>query len=133
MTILLELIFELFGELFIEVFVESLFELGFHGTAEKLSAKGKGGSRWLLAFIYAAFGSAIGWLSLFVFPPFEFDSALKVAAYIIGSSIVAGFALSVVSWIINRGIRPVRVIEPDKFLFGVVFALGYAIARVVFR
>ena len=48
------------------------------------------------------------------------------------SPILAGLSLSIVSYFINRGIRPVSWFEIDKFLFGVVFAIAYSISRVMF-
>lgn len=132
MSFLFEIVFELIGELLFELVAEVLLELGFHGTAEKISGRVKG-SRWLIGLAYFVFGGVVGWLSLFIFPPFLLPQTWMVIAYLIISSLAAGIMLSLVSWLINRGIRPVNPFELDKFLFGVVFALAYATARVVFR
>jgi hypothetical protein len=132
MSFLFEIVFELIGELLFGLVGEVLSELGFHGTAEKISVRGKG-SRWLIGLAYFVFGGAVGWLSLFIFPPFLLPETWMVIAYLIISSLAAGIMLSLVSWLINRGIRPVKPFELDKFLFGVVFALAYATSRVLFR
>lgn len=132
MSFVVEIIFELFGELVLELIAEALFEFGFHGTAEKVSGRGKG-SRWLIGTAYFIFGGVVGWLSLFIFPPFLLPETWMVISYLIISSLAAGIMLSLVSWLINRGIRPVNPFELDKFLFGVMFALAYASSRVLFR
>lgn len=132
MSFLFEIVFELVGELLFELVAEVLLELGFHGTAEKVSGRGKG-SRWLIGFVYFIFGGVVGWLSLFIFPPFMLPETWMVIAYLIIASLAAGIVLSLASWLINRGIRHVNPFEPDKFLFGVMFALAYASARVLFR
>lgn len=132
MSFLVEIILELVGEVLFELVAEVLLELGFHGTAEKVSGRGKG-SRWLIGLAYFIFGAVVGWLSLFIFPPFMLPETWMVIAYLIISSLAAGIVLSLVSWLINRGIRPVNPFELDKFLFGVVFALAYASSRVLFR
>lgn len=132
MSFLVEIVFELIGELLFELIGKVLAEIGFHRTAEKVSSRGKG-SRWLIGLAYFIFGGVVGWLSLFIFPPFLLPETWMVIAYLIISSLAAGIMLSLVSWLINRGIRPVSPFELDKFLFGVVFALAYASARVLFR
>lgn len=132
MSFIVEIIIELVGEVLLELISEVLFEFGFHGTAEKVSGRGKG-SRWLIGLAYLIFGAVVGWLSLYIFPPFLLPETWMVISYLIISSLAAGIVLSLVSWLINRGIRPVNPFELDKFLFGVVFALAYAGSRVLFR
>ena len=128
--VLFELIFSFFGELFLELILEVLVELGFHGTAERISSKAR--SRLFLGGAYLIFGAVLGGLSLLVFPKIYFGSSVIPALYFIVSPIFAGFSLTTVSYLINRGIRPVSWFEWDKFLFGVLVAIAYAAARVVF-
>ena len=125
-----ELIFSFVGEFVLELVLESLVELGFHGTAERISSKAK--SRLFLGAAYAVFGGVLGAASLFIFPKIEFASGILPALYFVVSPILAGFSLSIVSYLINQGIRPVRWFEWDKFFFGVFFAIAYALARVLF-
>ncbi|MGD9628422.1 MAG: hypothetical protein AB7V18_04185 [Pyrinomonadaceae bacterium] len=126
----LELIFGVVGELLLEIVVEVLVEIGFHGTAERLSSKAR--SRVFVGLAYALFGAVLGFASLCVFPRMNFGDRLVPAVYFILSPIVAGLSLTTVSWMINRGIRPVRWFELDKFAFGVVFAAAYSISRLIF-
>lgn len=125
-----ELIFSFFGELFVEIVVEVLVEVGFHGTAERIS--GGANNRLLLGLAYAAFGGVLGFGSLYIFPKIVFADAALPAFYFIASPIVAGFALTTVSWILDRGIGNSRWFQPDKFVFGIVFALSYSLSRVFF-
>jgi hypothetical protein len=130
MEVILEIIFGFIGELILEVFGEVLIEVGFHGTAEKLS--NRSGNRLLIGAVYAGFGALLGFLSLYLFPKMVFAGPAIPVLYFVFSPIVAGLSLTTVSWIINRGIRPVTWFELDKFGFGVVFALGYALSRLLF-
>ena len=125
-----ELIFSFVGEFILEVVLESLVELGFHGTAERISNKAR--SRFWIGAAYTVFGGVLGFASLFIFPKIEFASAVLPLLYFIVSPILAGFSLTSVSYLINQGIRPVNWFEWDKFMSGVLFAVAYSIARVIF-
>jgi len=127
---ILEIIVSFLGELVLEILVEILTELGFHSTAEKVSNKAR--SRLFLGGAYMLFGAALGYVSLFIFPKISFGNYVIPILYFIFSPIIAGFALSIVSWLINRGIRPVSWFEFDKFVFGVLFAVAYSLSRVSF-
>lgn len=126
----LELIFGVVGELLLEIVVEVLVEVGFHGTAERLSSKAR--NRVFVGAAYGIFGAVLGFASLYVFPKISFGDRLMPVAYFLLSPLLAGLSLTTVSWMINRGIRPVRWFEFDKFVFGVVFAAAYSISRVMF-
>jgi hypothetical protein len=125
-----ELIFSFVGEFILELVLEALVELGFHGAAEKISNKAR--NRFFVGAVYAVFGGVLGFVSLLVFPKIEFGSAVLPALYFFVSPVLAGFSLSFVSYLINRGIRPVSWFEWDKFIFGVFFAIAYSVARVLF-
>ena len=125
-----ELIFSFVGEFVLELVLESLVELGFHGTAERISSKAK--SRLIVGGAYAVFGGVLGFASLFIFPKISFTSSVIPVLYFLVSPILAGFSLTSVSYLINQGIRPVKWFEWDKFFFGVFFAVAYALARVLF-
>lgn len=125
-----ELIFSFVGEFVLEFVLESLVELGFHGTAERISSNAR--SRLFLGAAYTFFGAILGFASLYMFPKIHFANAAVPILYFIVSPIFAGLSLTTVSYFINRGIRPVNWFETDKFIFGVLFAIGYAIARVLF-
>ena len=131
---MIEAIFEIFfgfiGELVLEIVVEVLVEVGFHNTAERVSDSFR--SRTFVGLAYTVFGVILGALSLWVFPKISFDIALIPVLYFIVSPIIAGFSLTTASWLIDRGIGNSSWFKWDKFLFGVVFALGYSLSRVFF-
>ena len=127
---IIELLLSFVGEFVLELILETLVELGFHGTAERIS--GRAQSRLLIGGAYALFGGVLGFASLYIFPKIYFADAALPALYFVVSPILAGLSLSIVSYFINRGIRPVSWFEIDKFLFGVVFAIAYSISRVMF-
>ena len=77
-------------------------------------------------------GGVLGWLSLLMFPKMVFAEPGIAIFYFIVSPIVAGLVLMTVSWLIDRGINNSRWLQPAKFIFGVVFALGYSLSRVAF-
>lgn len=127
---IVEIIFGFVGELVLEIVAEALVEFGFHGTAERVSNSFR--SRTFVGLAYTVFGAILGASSLLVFPKFSFDIALIPTLYFIVSPVIAGFSLTTVSWLIDRGIGNSRWFKWDKFIFGVVFALGYSLSRVVF-
>jgi hypothetical protein len=127
---LLEIAVSFLGELVLEIIVEVLTELGFHSTAERVSNRARG--RLFLGGAYLLFGGVLGYISIFLFPKIAFENNVIPILYFIISPMIAGFALSIVSWLINRGIRPVSWFELDKFIFGVLFAIAYSFSRVVF-
>ena len=123
-----ELLFGFIGEFLLELVLEVLVELGFHGAAERVSGKAR--SRSFVGPAYTIFGVILGALSLIVFPKIEFANALLPILYFLVSPIFAGLSLTTVSYFINQGIRPVNWFEWDKFLFGILFAVGYSVSRV---
>jgi hypothetical protein len=127
---IVELVFGLIGELALELILEVLVELGFHATAERISSRAR--SRLFVGGAYTIFGAVLGGLSLLIFPKIEFASSVIPAVYFAVSPLFAGLSLTTVSYLINRGIRPVSWFEWDKFLSGVLFAVAYAVARVIF-
>ncbi len=127
---ILELIVSVVFEWILALIGEVLFEFGFHSTAERLSAKST--NRILIGTAYAIFGALLGFLSLLVFPKISFVNPAIPLLYFVVSPVVAGFSLTIVSWLINRGIRAASWFEYEKFIFGVVFALGYSVSRFAF-
>ena len=125
-----EIIFGFVGELVLELVVEVLVEFGLHKTAGRLSDSFR--SRTFVGFAYTLFGVILGFASLYVFPEVAFGSAVIPTLYFIVSPIIAGFSLTTVSWLIDRGIGNSKWFKWDKFIFGVLFALGYSMSRVFF-
>lgn len=127
MTFIFELIFELGLELLFEFLGEILFEWGFHSTAEKLSEHKR--NVFVLGAAYAFFGVVLGALSLLALRLAVIESGIAALIYFVLSPLAAGFMLTFVSWVINRGIRPVRLFELDKFVYGVLFAAAFTLTR----
>ena len=125
-----ELIFSFIGEFILELILEVLVELGFHGAAERISNRAR--SRFLVGGAYLLFGAILGFASLYMFPKIKFASFALPLLYFVLSPVFAGLSLTTVSYLINRGIRPVSWFETDKFIFGVLFAVAYSLSRVVF-
>ena len=125
-----EIIFGFVGELVLELVVEVLVEFGLHKTAGRLSDSFR--NRTFVGFAYTLFGVILGFASLYVFPKVAFGSVVIPTLYFIVSPIIAGFSLTTVSWLIDRGIGNSKWFKWDKFIFGVLFALGYSMSRVFF-
>jgi hypothetical protein len=128
--VIFEIIFGFIGELALELVVEVLVEFGFHDTAERVSDSFR--SRTFVGLAYTVFGAILGFLSLYIFPKVAFDSVVIPTLYFLVSPIIAGFLLTTVSWLIDRGIGNSSWFKWDKFIFGVVFAMGYSLSRVFF-
>lgn len=125
-----ELVFGFIAELVLETIGEILIEIGFHKTAGVISDGAW--SKILLGGVYAIGGGVLGWASLLMFPKMAFARPGFAVFYFIVSPIVAGLALMTVSWLIDRGINNARWFQPSKFAFGVLFALGYSLSRLIF-
>lgn len=125
-----ELLFGFVAELVLETIGEALLEFGFHKAAGTISDGAW--NKILTGLVYAVGGGVLGWFSLLIFPKMVFANAAFSIFYFIVSPIFAGFALMTVSWLIDRGINNSRWLQPAKFAFGVVFALGYSVSRLIF-
>ena len=128
--VIFEIIFGFVGELVLEIVVSGFVELGFHGTAGRISRGAR--NRLFVGAAYAVFGAVLGFASLYIFPKVRFANPLLPLLYFVISPIIAGFALTTVSWLIDRGIGNSRWFQLDKFVFGIVFAIGYSLSRVIF-
>jgi len=129
MTFVLELLLELGLELLLPLFGEVLVEFGFHSTAERIAAGRK--NMILAGLAYAIFGVILGWLSLYLISAIEFGTGSAAFVYFVAGPLAAGFGLSLLSWAINRGIRPAKPFELAKFVFGVLFGMSFAFSRVL--
>ncbi len=127
MTLILELIVEFGLELVLQFLGEGLFELGFHSTAERLSSGRI--NIIVLCGAYAVIGGVIGVLSLYVLPQSVIRSGPAAFVYFVAMPLVAGLGLSLLSWLLNRGIRPSEPFELQKFAYGVLFAFAFAVTR----
>jgi hypothetical protein len=112
--IIFEILFGFFGELILQLVGEILLEIGLHSVAEPFRKKP---SPFFAAIAYALFGAVIGGLSLRVA-----NTAL--------SPIIAGLSMAAIGkWRAKRGQDVLRI---DKFAYGYLFALGFALVRFGF-
>lgn len=128
MVVIFELLLELGLEILLSLIGEALVEVGFHSTAERISAGRK--NVVVVGVAYAIMGAILGILSLYLMPAIEFRSGLFAFMYFVAGPVAAGFGLSLMSWAINRGIREAKPFELKKFIFGVLFGAAFAFSRV---
>ncbi|MES2950346.1 MAG: hypothetical protein V4858_17525 [Pseudomonadota bacterium] len=127
MEIIFEVVFGFFGELVLQLLGEILMEFGLHSVAEPFRRKP---SPWLAAIGYALLGAAIGGLSLLVFPDYLVASKGLRITNVALSPIVAGLSMAALgAWRARRGQAVLRI---DKFSYGYLFALGFALVRFWF-
>jgi hypothetical protein len=123
---MIELILQFFGEFILQVIGEALLEMGFHSVAEPFR---KPPNPWLAAMGYMIFGAVFGGLSLLLF------SSLFVAQpwrflNLIATPIAVGGVMSLMgSWRARRGDDLIRI---DRFAYGYLFALAFAMVRFFF-
>ena len=130
MEIIGEIIFGFLAEIVITVVGEAFVELGFHSLAERIGQRFW--KRIFVGALYAAGAFALGALSLRVLPVMVYNSRMTALIYFIFAPIIAGLALCLVSWIINRGINDRGFFDATKFAYGVIFALIFSVTRTIF-
>ena len=123
---MLEFIFEILGEFLIQVIGEFLIEVGLHSLAEPFRQQP---NPWFATAGYLLFGAILGGLSLLVVAHNLVPEPWRVANLIATPLAVGALMAAVGRWRTRRD-QPVFLI--DKFLFGFLFALGFAAMRFVF-
>ena len=122
----MEFLFELLGEMLIQVVAEALLELGLHSLAEPFRRQP---NPWLAAVGYATIGLSVGGLSLAVFPHLLVGARFRLINLIV-SPVVSGALMSALgSWRRRRGDAVLRI---DRFSYGFLFAVGFAVVRFFF-
>jgi hypothetical protein len=120
----MEFIFELLFEFLIQIVGEVLFELGMHSMAEPFRTRP---NPWLAAFGYAIFGVILGGLSLWLFPHHMVLSVTWRYLNLVLTPLAVGLCMSWLgSWRARRGQQVLRI---DRFSFGCLFALTFALVR----
>lgn len=123
----LEFLFEVFFELVLQVALEILAEFSVRGIA---ASSRKPVNPWFAAIGYGMVGTAVGGLSLLVFPKHFVATSVGQVVNLIATPILAGLAMSLLgSWRARRGEDLVRL---DRFACGYLFALSLAIVRFHF-
>ena|ERR1700761_1945845 len=126
MEFLFEALGQFLGELLLQLIGELLFELGMHALAEPFRRRP---NPWLALLGYALFGAILGAASLLVFPRALVAMRWR-AANVIVTPLLSGAMLGVVGFWRRR--RGSDVPPLDRFVFGLVFALVFAMVRYYF-
>ena len=124
---MIEIIFQFLAELLLQVFGEALIEMGFHAVAEPFR---KPPRPWIAAIGYFLFGAIIGGLSLLLVASHMVnDKGLRVANLVL-TPIAAGLCMGALgAWRARRGQTVLRL---DRFSYGYLFALAFALVRFFF-
>lgn len=120
----MEFIFELVLEFLIQLVGEVLFELGLRSMAEPFRRRP---NPWLAAFGYAIFGAILGGLSLWLFPHHMVANFTWRYFNLVFTPVAVGLCMSWLgSWRSRRGQQVLRI---DRFSFGFLFAICFALVR----
>jgi hypothetical protein len=124
---MLELLIEVLGEFMLQILGEALLELGFHALAEPFR---KPPNPWLAALGFALFGAIAGGLSLLAFPAHLTPAGLARLANLVLTPFAAGLCMGAMgAWRAKRGDTVLRI---DKFSYGYLLALTFALVRFQF-
>jgi len=120
----MEFIFELLLEFAIQFVGEVLFELGLHSMAEPFR---KPPNPWFAAIGYSIFGSIFGAISLWFMPNHMVVSIVWRWINLLLTPVAVGFCMALLgSWRSHRGQEVFRI---DRFSYGYLFALCFAVVR----
>ncbi len=123
---MLAIIIEIFGELILQVLIEALIELGFHALAAPFR---KPPNPWMAGIGYGVFGVIAGGLSLLAFPHHMVSEPWRIVN-VIAVPIAAGLCMCLMGkWRQHRGQEVLRI---DRFAYGYLFALSFALVRYLY-
>lgn len=114
---------EIIGELLVQLVAEALVQLGFRALAEPLS---RPPNPWLAALGYFLFGAILGGISLWPFPGNLVPEPWRLANLIVTPIVVGAIIATMGAWRARRGQVVLRI---DRFAYGYLFALAFAIVR----
>ena len=120
---MLAIIFEIIAELALQAFAELLVEMGFRSLGETFQTNK---NPWLAAFGYAILGALVGGLSLLVFSDHLVAEGWRVVNLLVTPLIIGFFMALIGAWRRKRGQTVLRI---DRFAYGYLFALTFAIIR----
>ena len=124
---MLEALIQFVAELAFQVVVELLAEVGLRPLKALFD---KASPPWLAALGYALLGGALGGLSLWLLPQPLMQGEIGRIAVLILVPILAGLLMAAVgAWRARRGQVLLRI---DRFSYGYLFALAFALVRHVF-
>ena len=123
---MIEFLFEVLGEFILQCLIQVSAELGFHTVAETFQRKP---NPWMAAIGYGLFGAILGGLSLLVFPNHLVVGGWRIFN-LVAAPIVTGFFMCLMGkWREKRGDELLRI---DRFSYGYLFALSFALIRFYF-
>lgn len=124
---MLELLFEVIAEIVLQVVAEALFELGLRSVSEPFR---RPRNPWFAAVGYLVFGAIVGGLSLLVFPShLVIDKGWRVANLLVTPVVVGLLMAALGAWRARRGQEVLRI---DRFSYGYLFAVAFALVRFFF-
>ncbi|QNM98820.1 hypothetical protein [Chitinimonas koreensis] len=120
----MEILFELLLEFVVQIIGELLFELGLRSLADP---DRKPANPWLAALGYAIVGALLGGASLALFPHSMLAGTPWRWVNLIATPVAAGLCMAALgAWRARRGQQVLRI---DRFAFGYLFALSFALTR----
>ncbi len=123
---LLLIAFQFIGELLLQIFGELFFETIIRSLGEPFQTKP---NAWMAALGLALFGAIAGGLSLLFFPNYLVPASGRIIN-LLGTPIAVGlFMMAVGAWRAKRGESVLRI---DRFFYGYLFALCFALVRFGF-
>jgi hypothetical protein len=123
---MLEILVEVLGEFILQALGEALVELGLHSLAEPFR---RPPNPWLAALGYTLFGAIFGALSLLVFSHNFVPGPWRWANLVATPLALGGVMAALGAWRARRGDAVLRI---DKFSYGYLFALSFALVRFFF-
>ena len=124
---MIELLFQIIGELLLQVAGAVLVELGFHALSEPFRTPP---NPWLAAIGYFLFGAIFGGISLLIVSSYLVTDPKWRIINLIVTPLTVGILMSVIGrWRARRGQDVLRI---DRFAYGYLFALSFALIRFWF-
>lgn len=122
-----DIVFQIFGEFILQLLAEALVELGFHSLAEPFR---KPPNPWLAAVGYFLFGAIFGGLSLLAVSEYLVSVPKWRIINLIMTPVAVGLCMVAIgTWRAKRGQGVLRI---DRFAYGFLFALSFALIRYGF-
>ncbi|MBO9740697.1 hypothetical protein J7432_17255 [Xanthomonas axonopodis pv. begoniae] len=124
---MLEGMLQLVAEVLLQALTELLIELGLHAVAESFERRPSPG---LAAVGYAIAGALLGGVSLWLLPQhLTATPGARLAAVVIVPLVAGGLMAALGAWRARRGDPVLRI---DRFSYGYLFALCFALMRYFF-
>ncbi len=123
----MEILVEILAEFLIQILGEAMIELGFHSIGETFR---RPANPWLASIGFCLLGALLGGLSLLVFPTHFISVGYIRLINILVIPVAVGLSMALLGvWRENRGDPVLRI---DRFSFGYLFALLFALVRFLF-